>query len=137
MLACPCGCGEEFPVNLDPRAGPAWRLYQDRSNRLSVFPSVWREGGCNSHYIIWRNKIYLFGIDDYGSFSEGLQADEIAALESAVRQRLSRNGLVSFADIADELNVIPWDVLTMCRKLVRDGFAREGIGRQRGQFGCL
>jgi Family of unknown function (DUF6527) len=134
MLACPCGCGEEFPVNLDPRAGPAWRLYQDRRNRLTVFPSVWREGGCNSHYIIWSDSIYLFG-DDYDTFGDSVPSDELSSLAMAVQDRLPRGGLVSFADLAEALNAIPWDVLTACRRLVKSGLAREGSGKQRGRFG--
>ena len=38
IMACPCGCGAELPVNFDRRAGPAWRLYRisEGSKRLSV-----------------------------------------------------------------------------------------------------
>ena len=135
MLACPCGCGEEFPVNLNSRAGPAWELYRDPDNQLTVFPSVVREGGCNSHYIIWRDKIYLFG-GDYEDYGDCIQADEIAPLVDAVRERLPTRGrLTSFADLAKALGAIPWDVLAACRRLVRSGFAREGTGKKRGQFG--
>jgi len=95
---------------------------------------VWRESGCNSHFIIWRDKIYLFGID-YETFSDSLQTDEITPLVDAVREQLPSDGLISFADIAEALNLIPWDVLTACRRLVRTGVAREGVGKQRGKFG--
>src|ERR1700722_8970214 len=61
LLSCPCGCGEHFPINLDPRAGPAWRLYRNRTGAITLYPSVWRESGCYSHYIIWRDRILLFG----------------------------------------------------------------------------
>jgi Family of unknown function (DUF6527) len=57
IISCPCGCGEQFPINLDSRAGPAWRLYGDRRRGLSVYPSVWRESGCESHYVIWKNDV--------------------------------------------------------------------------------
>jgi hypothetical protein len=43
-------------VNLDPRAGPAWKLY-DREDSLTLFPSVWRESGCEAHFILWRNRL--------------------------------------------------------------------------------
>ena len=43
LLACPCGCGEQLPVNLDGRAGPAWRYYKNERTGLTLYPSVWRE----------------------------------------------------------------------------------------------
>lgn len=52
LLRCPCGCGEEMPVNLDARAGKAWRLYRRPHSGLTLFPSVWRDTGCESHFVI-------------------------------------------------------------------------------------
>src|SRR5580700_2686245 len=60
ILCCPCGCGAEVPVNLDRRAGPAWRLYESPKG-MSVYPSVWRDTDCKSHFIIWRDNILLLG----------------------------------------------------------------------------
>jgi hypothetical protein len=146
LLSCPCGCGEEFPINLDSRAGPAWRLYLDpragsgwrfyekRPTGLSLFPSVWRESGCRSHYIIWRNNIYLFGRYE-DDFDNAEQPDETGSLTDAVRERLPEKALAPFAEIADALNAVPWDVLMVCRRLVRMGIAREGKEKERGRFG--
>jgi len=61
--------------------------------------------------------------------------EEIESLTEAVREQLSKDDLVPFAVIADVLNVIPWDVLTVCRQLVRAGIAREGTQKLRGHFG--
>jgi hypothetical protein len=134
LLMCPCGCGEEFPINLDPRAGPAWRLYLNSRTGLTLFPSVWRDTGCESHYIIWRNNIYLFG--RYGDdFENEEQAADVIALTDSVRDRLPSEGLILYSEIADALNAIPWDVLTVCRRLVRMGIAREGRDKERGCFG--
>lgn len=133
MISCPCGCGELFPINLDPRAGPAWRLYSDPRRGVSLYPSVWRESGCESHYVIWRNRIYLFGT--YEDELDSAGADELTKLVELVMDRLPTEGLVSFYDIAESLNAIPWDVLTVCRRLVRMRLAREGRGKQRGSFG--
>jgi|ERR1700733_9683213 len=133
LLSCPCGCMEEFPINLDPRAGPAWRLYRSGHSNLSIFPSVWRTSGCRSHFIIWRGKILLFGSED--EFEPTVQEDEIARLNSLVLERLPNVGVIPFSDVADAINAVPWDVLTVCRQLVRKGLAREGIGKQRGAFG--
>lgn len=136
LLSCPCGCGEEFPINLDPQAGPAWRLYGNHKLGWSLFPSVWRETGCKSHYIVWRNRIYIFGrYDDDLQTIE--QPENAAALTAAVRGRLQEDKLTPFAEIAESVNAIPWDVLVVCRTLVRQGIAREGRDKQRGSFGLV
>lgn len=134
LLNCPCGCGQHFPINLDPRAGPAWRLYWNHKRELTLYPSVWRESDCMSHYVIWRNRIFLFGRYE-DDLDAAPQPDETVRLIDAVRERLPVTGLVSFSQIADELEAIPWDVLMVCRRLVRAGAAREGTGKERGSFG--
>jgi len=134
LLACPCGCGEKLPINLDPRAGPAWRIYRRQRSGVSLFPSVWRESGCKSHFVIWRNKIFLFGIGD-ANMDDPLQDAEMDALRRAVYERLSERNIVSYTSIAESLDAVPWDVLNICRQLVRSGLAREGKDKQRGSFG--
>lgn len=135
LILCPCGCGDEFPINLDPRADKAWRLYKDKRNGLTLFPSVWRDSDCSSHYVIWRNRILMFGryVDE---FDDASQTDEIKLTE-AVLDYLPITGLVDFTEIADSLNEIPWDVLMICRHLTQKGLAREGSDKQRGSFGRI
>ena len=145
ILSCPCGCGEHFPINLDPRAGKAWRLYQAplstssavfsrRRARgdISLFPSVWRDSGCRSHYIIWNSRIMLFGKydDDYEAVPE-----ITPSMIEAVYDRLPKFGLIQFAEIAEALDAVPWDVLTVCRQLVKARRAREGDDKHKGFFG--
>ena len=128
VLACPCGCGEELPVNLDSRAGPAWRLYRGRGG-TSLFPSVWRESGCESHFVIWRDKILLFGASR--------DLDEVAASplsDEDVFDELTDSSFRSFDDIADALDAVPWDVLSTCRRLVREARVVEGRGSERSCF---
>lgn len=134
LLSCPCGCGEEFPINLDPRAGPAWRLYRSKHTGLSLYPSVWRESGCESHYVIWRDKIFLFGRYE-DDFDNTAQTDGITQLTEAVLKRLPATGLILFSEVAEALDEVPWDVLMVCRHLVRKGLACEGKAKQRGSFG--
>jgi hypothetical protein len=133
ILMCPCGCGEEFPINLDSRAGPAWRLYKNQRTGLSLYPSVWRESECKSHYIIWRNKIFLFNRYEE-DFYDTTQKEESLQFINDVREQLPIKGFVSYYDIAQVLDEIPWDVLMACRRLVREGFANEGSEKQRGTF---
>jgi len=104
---------------------------------MSLFPSVWRESGCESHFVIWRDKIFLFGQyheDEDIMEASSAQTEGSASFSDSVRGQLS-DQLVPFARIAENLDAVPWDVLTVCRQLVRAGFAREGKGKQRGNFG--
>lgn len=133
LISCPCGCGDEFPINLDPRAGPAWRLYRNQRTGLSLFPSVWRDSGCCSHYVIWRNQILIFG-QSGDDFDNTLQTDGINLAE-AVLDHLPTKGLIDFSEVAEALDEVPWDVLMVCRQLTRKGLAREGMNKQRGSFG--
>ena len=57
LMNCPCGCGDVLVINLDSRAGPAWRIYR-RGEAISLYPSYWRDTKCESHFILWRNIIY-------------------------------------------------------------------------------
>jgi hypothetical protein len=133
VMRCPCGCGEELPVNLDPDFSDAWRLYGDAETGFSLFPSVWRTTGCKSHFVVWRNQIFLF--DKYDYETEGARPTE--SLKSKVKGGLKRGSLTSFADLAEVLKEIPWDVLAACRALVREGTAIEGRGGFRGRFRLL
>lgn len=133
LLVCPCGCGEQLPINLDDRAGPAWRLYRARNGALSLYPSIWRECGCESHFIVWRDEIFLFGqrTDDFDPSGE---SDEAMPTLEEVLAQLPTGEMISFFDVAENLGAVPWDVLRVCRKLVRAGAAREGKGKQCGSF---
>lgn len=134
LLSCPCGCGDQFPVNLDPKAGPAWHLYVNTRHGLSLYPSVWRTSDCKSHYVIWRDKIWLSDRYD-DEFDFWLSSDDNGNLTDAVRTVLPRNGVLDFFEIAKTLEAIPWDVLIVCRHLVKSGEAIEGKGKDRGCFG--
>lgn len=132
VMRCPCGCGDVLPVNLDPRAGKAWRYYKDRRG-ISIYPSVWRDTGCESHFIVWRGKILLFGSREEGDDSAP-RAEELTTLATAAHQHLSQQRFRHFAEIADALDAVPWDVLDALRHLVRKGLAREGAFKERGTF---
>lgn len=124
-MLCPDGCGETLTINLDRRAGPAWRLYTEPMS-VSLFPSVWRDTGCRSHFIVWKSRIYWC---DWG---EELQAMD-HEFEALVQARLAST-LQSYTDVATALDVVPWAVLSACRRLVRQGLASEGVGNQQGWF---
>lgn len=128
VMCCPCGCKATLIVNLDERAGPAWRHYM-RKQALTVFPSYWREDGCGSHFIIWRNRILWCSSDRY-AWDEPADAEMLRE----VRQRLVPDRYRDSLEIADEIDALPWDVLLACRHLVREHQAIEGWDHERGHF---
>ncbi|MHB8724018.1 MAG: DUF6527 family protein [Casimicrobiaceae bacterium] len=132
VIKCPCGCGEEIPVNLDMRAGKAWRLYRNKAG-VTLFPSVWRDTGCEAHFIIWRDQIVTFG----GGHSSDNSPAPSLDLTDLARRALAAWPLGSFAsyvDVADRLEEIPWDVQEACFRLVAAGLMVEGTGSARGSF---
>ncbi len=133
IILCPCGCGDEIPVNVDPRAGPAWRLYRRGERGLSLFPSVWRDTDCKSHFIIRRNQILLFKHRP-ADFRPVMAPSEVDALSLLAQERLPISGSKSFVEVAEDLGAVPWDVLDALRHLVRKGLAIEGQGEQQGCF---
>ena len=126
VFKCPDGCGDTVPVNLDPRAGPAWRLYS-RQDRSTLYPSVWRTDGCRAHFILWEDRIYWTGADHF-------EDDVDEGLVAAVERVLPKNAFKPFSDIAAELDEIPWATLVACERLVRQHIAEEGKGDFRGAF---
>ena len=74
VFRCPCGCDELLTVNLDPRTGPHWRLRRTKS-RVSLSPSVWRMSGCHSHFILWKNRVWMFRLWGMREGEEGLPRD--------------------------------------------------------------
>jgi hypothetical protein len=53
---CPCGCGDKIYLNLLKDNQPFWRINFD-VNTISVYPSIWKTGGCRSHFFITNNRI--------------------------------------------------------------------------------
>jgi len=125
VFACPDGCGDVLPVNLDSRADKAWRLYQ-REGTNTLFPSVWRDEGCGAHFILWDDIIYWNGFDDEPTLP--------AELKKAVLSGLKEDEFLPFFEIAQALDEIPWAVHVVCHDLVRENIAVEGVGRERGTF---
>ncbi len=85
-MACPDGCGDTLVINLDDRAGKAW-LLDERRGKLSLYPSVWREDGCRSHFILWSD--YLIWIGRFEARNDEPAYD--AALEQRALALLSAN----------------------------------------------
>jgi len=128
MIACPCGCGERLVIHVDPRVQPSWRLYQ-RRRKITLFPSIWRESGCGSHFFIWGDRVVWC---DYESswWENYVDAD----LELRVLKILRGRDLVQYAEIAESIGEIPWSVLATCRRLAKRNKLWEGEGELKGHF---
>jgi hypothetical protein len=124
-MACPDGCGEQLTINLDERAGPAWRHYT-HGPKLSLFPSVWRDSGCHSHFIVWNSKIYWCDLQDPWDTPSDDVLDRV--------QQVLGYELVPYVSIADRLGMVPWAALSACSALTRKGLAERGVGKKENQF---
>ncbi len=135
LLKCPCGCDDEIPLNLDYRAGPSWRIYKEKNDRITLFPSIWRDTGCLSHFIIRNSQCLLLEKFDRDRFTyRHFEQTDFHALANRVRKSWPREGWVPYEEIAELLGEIPWDVLDVCRDLVRTNILVEGSGRRSSSF---
>lgn len=57
VFECPCGCGDLLVINADAAVAPAWKVRLD-TRGLTLMPSVWRRTGCESHFIVWGERIW-------------------------------------------------------------------------------
>lgn len=122
LLRCPCGCGDIVTINLDPSAGPAWKTYLPNGDwsRATVYPSVWRDSGCMSHFIISRGNI----------FAAGWRPPAAVQLRDRVyRAILIRPSTIE--EIAVGLNEDPWSVAYCCRLLATSALV---VQRDDGTF---
>jgi hypothetical protein len=56
-LRCPCGCRETIQLNLVPEMRPRWTARVEDDRTLSLSPSVWRQVGCRSHFVMNRGRV--------------------------------------------------------------------------------
>ena len=129
VMRCPCGCGADLLANLDRRAGPAWRLYRERG-RLTLFPSYWRDTACESHFIIWNDR--LFWCDAFDDGDDRWPLDE--SVKQAVLAALPEDEFANYVALADQLELIPWEVLQACRHLQTEGIAVGDEGTRSTEF---
>lgn len=58
-MLCPCGCGETIELMVMGGVFPRWDVSIGRRKRVSLYPSVWVQSGCRSHFwlkdgrVIW------------------------------------------------------------------------------------
>lgn len=58
LFKCPCGCGEVVSLPLQPPHTPKWRVSTTEAQRPTLYPSVWRNKGCMSHFWIEDGRVF-------------------------------------------------------------------------------
>lgn len=58
MFRCPCKCGDVITLSLQQIHTPCWRLGLTSKNRPTLYPSVWRDQGCFSHFWVKDGRVY-------------------------------------------------------------------------------
>ena len=61
MFLCPCGCRSVITLSLQFAHRPHWTVGASKKRRPSLRPSVWRDIGCLSHFIVEDGRIYWCG----------------------------------------------------------------------------
>ena len=87
---------------------------------MTLFPSVWREGGCRSHFIVWRG--HILWCDRFEDGNREPLYD--ASLEATVLDAMDRATPRSVAEMADAIDELVWDVNRVAGRLVQHGLAR-------------
>jgi hypothetical protein len=127
-LACPDACGDVLTINLDARAGRAWRLYTN-DRRVTLWPSVWRDSGCCSHFIIWNGLVIWCDSRD-AEWHPTFRAE----VKEAILSLLSEDTWKTVLELADSSGQSPWDVAEACRELSRSGKAVRSTGRDMAAY---
>lgn len=130
ILRCPCGCGDDLLINLDRRTGAAWYLYQKQKG-ITLFPSYWRDDKCGSHFILWNDHIY---------WCRGWESEESdywqasLEIEEKIYAALPGERFIHYEYLAEQMDMIPWEVLQACRQLVKRGKAVADIWPRSGMY---
>jgi len=58
LFKCPCGCGSVVTLSLQHVHHPHWQFSLTHAARPTLYPSVWRDKGCMSHFWIRDGRVY-------------------------------------------------------------------------------
>lgn len=61
LFLCPCGCGSVITLSLQLAHKPHWKVAKSDGKRPTMWPSVWRDVGCLSHFWIEDGRVYWCG----------------------------------------------------------------------------
>ena len=58
LFRCPCGCGTVISLSLQKVHNPNWTVEKTSTGRPTIYPSVWQNKGCYSHFWIRDGRVY-------------------------------------------------------------------------------
>jgi len=58
LFQCPCGCRTVITLSLQLAHRPHWGAHRSKQHRPSLRPSVWRDVGCFSHFVVDDGRVY-------------------------------------------------------------------------------
>lgn len=58
LFRCPCGCNCIISLSLQKMHNPRWMASKSQSGRPTLYPSVWQNKDCCSHFWIEDGRIY-------------------------------------------------------------------------------
>ncbi len=58
MFKCPCGCGTVISLSLQRTHKPSWVVEKSKYGRPTLYPSVWQNKGCCSHFWIKDGRVH-------------------------------------------------------------------------------
>jgi hypothetical protein len=61
MFKCPCACGNTISLPLQRPHSPVWKVTISGAGRPTLFPSVWQNKGCMSHFWIEDGRVSWCG----------------------------------------------------------------------------
>ncbi|MBX9609845.1 MAG: hypothetical protein K2Y51_26810 [Gammaproteobacteria bacterium] len=56
-MRCPCGCGQSIELMLINDVNPRWDVHIDSKKRPSLYPSIWKQTGCRSHFWLKEGRV--------------------------------------------------------------------------------
>lgn len=59
LFRCPCGCNSIISLSLQASHSPKWKLIESENGRPTLFPSIWQNKGCYSHFWITDGKVNM------------------------------------------------------------------------------
>lgn len=58
LFKCPCRCGDVVTLSLQQVHRPHWRLTSTLTGRPTLYPSIWRDKGCLSHFWLRDGRVF-------------------------------------------------------------------------------
>lgn len=58
LFRCPCGCSSVITLSLQQAHRPRWTLKISPNGRPILYPSVWRDVGCMSHFWVRDGRVH-------------------------------------------------------------------------------